>query len=75
MLPDGDSGFNGYAVGRIDDYGSVLKGRVGFWWSKDIVEDLVQDKAYVFELSEIGVIKLIAQNFRAGNYVRCIKAD
>ncbi len=74
LLKGGDSGFNGEMVGRIDAYGSVLGGRIGFWWSSDKLEDN-PNKVYTFELQKNGKIKLIGQDYRVGNYVRCIKED
>lgn len=73
MLAGGESGFNGSPVGRIDSYGSVFREEFGFWWSSDLDPDPQNQRVYVFEVDHKGVIKLIGQDYRTGNYVRCIK--
>lgn len=74
LLLGGDSDFNALLNGRIDAYGSVLKGNIGFWWSGDLVDsDSPLKAAYTFEINNLGVIKLKGQDIRVGNYVRCIK--
>ena len=74
LLSSGESGFNANPVGRIDDYGSVLGGQIGFWWTTDI-EDHPENRNHIynFELSAKGVLKIKTQDPRVGNYVRCIK--
>jgi uncharacterized protein (TIGR02145 family) len=70
LMLNGNSGFNAKLGGRIDDYGSVLGGVLGFWWSSDMTNT---NEAYIFEIGRVGNIKLIPQPIRVGNYVRCIK--
>lgn len=74
LLKSGKSGFNAEIGGRIDDYGSVLGDKIGFWWTTD-AEGHPSSKLniYNFELSRDGVVKLKQQDYRVGNYVRCIK--
>ncbi|GAB5551746.1 MAG: hypothetical protein Sapg2KO_13370 [Saprospiraceae bacterium] len=74
LLKSGDSGFNAEIGGRIDDYGSVLGGRIGFWWTTSI-EDHPENQLniYNFEVTSDGILKIIPQYYRVGNYVRCIK--
>lgn len=73
LLKGGGSNWEGETIGRMDAYGSVLRGRIGFWWAMDEDEN-DNRKAYTFELQSSGRIKLIPQDKRVGNYVRCIKA-
>ncbi|MEM1324799.1 MAG: FISUMP domain-containing protein [Bacteroidota bacterium] len=74
LLQDGDSGFNAKMGGRIDAYGSVLGGRLSFWWSQDTLKGSGGELVYIFEADREGVLKLIGQDKRTGNYVRCVKA-
>lgn len=74
MLKKGGSGFNAEIGGRIDSYGSVMAGSFGFWWTSDKVSTFGDpEKVYIFELTNDGVIKILPQDYRIGNYVRCIK--
>lgn len=73
LLEGGSSGFNAQLAGRIDDYGSVTKGDLEFWWSDELKTNSNKFKAFTFEINAIGVIKLIGQDIRVGNYVRCVK--
>jgi len=74
LLKFGKSGFNAEIGGRIDDYGSVLAGNIGFWWTTEIEDHpLNKHNVYNFELSSKGIVKIKPQDGRVGNYVRCIK--
>ncbi len=77
LLKRGDSGFDAEMGGRIDSYGSVLAGSLGFWWSTDIRSDIPTQyrKAYNFEINSIGKVRLIGQDSRVGNYVRCVQVN
>ena len=75
LLRGGSSGFNAGMCGRIDNYGSVTKGRLGFWWCMDLDSNSNQKKAYDFMLTPLGVNRLLGQDVRVGNFVRCIKAE
>lgn len=74
LLKDGESGFNVEMGGRIDSYRSGLGGSYGFWWTSDL-EEYPQYKigVYNFELSTRGIVKIKPQDYRVGNYVRCIQ--
>ena len=71
----GSPGFNARMGGRIDDYGSVMAGSFGIWWSSDMSSTTEggNPEAYVFEIGRRKSIKLIPQNIVIGNYVRCVK--
>lgn len=74
LFKNGKSGFNAEKGGRIDSYGSVLAGNLGFWWSSDPKQSSPKSyEAYVFEVNSLGIIKIKAQDIRSGNYIRCIK--
>lgn len=75
LLKNGSSGFNAQMGGRIDSYGSVLGGRLGHYWCIDINPDITSDyvKVYIFEVINNGAVRLVAQDSRVGNYVRCMQ--
>ena len=68
-------GFNALLGGRIDSYGSVLGGRMAFWWSADL-DSIHPDKrqhAFLFVLSSSGVVKISNDPTYSGNSIRCVK--
>ena len=66
----GKSGFNADMMGRINQSGSVLEGKVGSWWA--VTED--RSAIYTIELAADGTLTLMEEgNEKLGNYVRCIK--
>ncbi len=74
----GTSGFDGELAGRIDGYGSVLQGRMGYWWSIDLdsnrtTQDTTKKRAYVLELVSTGDVDMKPSNVKHGISVRCIK--
>ncbi|MEM7105225.1 MAG: FISUMP domain-containing protein [Bacteroidota bacterium] len=74
LIENGSSGFNAKLGGRIDSYGSVLAGNLGFWWCSDIIIHPAGGReAYIFEIGLKGSVKLVPQPIPTGNYVRCIK--
>lgn len=74
LLKGGSSGFDATLGGRIDDDGSVLAGKYEFWWSTTKGATRNEDfNVFNFEVSGTGIAKIIGQNYRVGNYVRCIK--
>jgi uncharacterized protein (TIGR02145 family) len=73
LLLNGNTGFNALLGGRIDSYGSVLANQIVFFWSQDLVPLSKQNIAFVFEIHKSGIIKLIGQDKKAGQYIRCVK--
>ncbi|MEN0006157.1 MAG: FISUMP domain-containing protein [Bacteroidota bacterium] len=73
LLKGGSSGFNAEMSGRIDDYGSVLGDEYCFWWSTDLDASSKRKAAFTFESDYRGILRLIPQDARVGNYVRCVK--
>lgn len=72
LLQGSSSGFGGGAIGRIDSYGSVVKGRFGEWWTID--EDAKKPQnAFAFVLAGDGSNNISSEDNRLGCYVRCIK--
>ncbi|MEQ8706524.1 MAG: FISUMP domain-containing protein [Phaeodactylibacter sp.] len=69
----GSSGWNGGFDGRIDSYGSVLSGRIGFWMTS--TPSPKKNHVWHFEIHQDGTVKLTEQDARTGAYVRCIKVD
>lgn len=69
----GSSGWNGGFDGRIDSYGSVLSGRIGFWMTS--TPSPKKNHVWHFEIHQGGMVKLTEQDARTGAYVRCIKVD
>lgn len=74
LIKGGISRFNAKMGGRIDDYGSVLSGSLGFWWSIDLSPSSIKKpEVYVFELTHQGIIRIKGQDIRVGNSIRCLK--
>ena len=67
---NGEPGFSAKLGGRIDSYGSVLAGNMGFWWSSDMVDEFF---AYSFEIVNESFVQILNQPIQTGLYVRCIK--
>lgn len=67
-------GFNADPGGRIDAYGSVLGGDIGFYWTADPLQkdDPVHSSYYTVEIWSSGVHRILPQDGRVGNYVRCV---
>lgn len=62
------------AIGRIDGYGSVVRGRFGEYWTSS-VESYGPDKAKAFVLHSNGTFNIGSEDMRTGAYVRCIKME
>ncbi|MCR9098349.1 MAG: AbfB domain-containing protein [bacterium] len=69
----GSSGWNGSPDGRIDSYGSVLSGRIGFWMTS--TPSKKANHVWHFEIHKDGTVKLTEQDARTGAYVRCVKVE
>ena len=66
----GSSGFLAQLGGRIDSYGSVLAGQLGFWWCSDMIDEHTVN---TFEIGNQGFVQVVPQPVRTGLYVRCVK--
>lgn len=74
LLKGGSTGFNAGLGGRIDDDGSVLSSKYEFWWSTTKGASKNEDfNIFNFEIEGTGIAKIKGQDFRVGNYVRCIR--
>ncbi len=59
------------AIGRIDGYGSVVRGRFGEYWTS--TPSAEGHKAQAFVLNSNGTFHISPDDKRTGCYVRCIK--
>ncbi|MFK7904443.1 MAG: FISUMP domain-containing protein, partial [Chitinophagales bacterium] len=59
------------AIGRIDGYGSVVRGRFGEYWTSTPAEEDYKARAFVFNSN--GTFHVSSEDKRTGCYVRCIK--
>jgi uncharacterized protein (TIGR02145 family) len=69
------SPFHAGLGGRVDSYGSVLGGRLEFWWTGGSPgsPQTLYYKVWAAELGRNGEVRIKKQDVRAANYVRCVK--
>ena len=61
------------AIGRIDGYGSVVRGRFGEYWTSTPTDEEYKVRAFV--LNSNGTFHVSSEDKRTGCYVRCIKEE
>ena len=69
----GSSGMDMCNCGWLDSYGSVYRGRAGWWWTNEL--DFTNYKAFTLRLNPNGAIIFRPDIIRYGVAVRCVKED